>query len=106
MTRRVLVAAGAVAVVAAAVLLLAPIGADGVSGNAISPLYHDFGWFAYAPLPEHATFDQLRAAGVRVPQDAVATRRREAAAAALVGVALLSAPLVLGRLRRHQTPHR
>ncbi|HET7303538.1 MAG TPA: hypothetical protein VFJ12_03175 [Segeticoccus sp.] len=99
MVRRALVGLGALAVLAAGVLLLVPLRADGVSGNAISPRYSDFGWFSYEPLPEHATIADLRAAGVRAPQDAVADRRREAAVTAAAGATLLGTGVLLHRRR-------
>lgn len=89
MLRRVVLGSGLAAIVVALGLMVAPIRADGVSGNAIAPRYTDFGWFAYEPLPDHPTSDDLRSAGVRVPQDAVAERRRESAAIAAAGLALL-----------------
>ena len=89
---------GAALVVAALAALLWPLRADGLRGNALRPTYGDFGWFAYAPVPDHPTTDDLRAAGVRVPQDAVARQREVAAALAAGGaVLLLGAAVVLRR---------
>lgn len=100
MVRRAFLAAGTAALLAAIILSLVPIGADGVSGNAIRPRYTDVGWFSYAPLPAHPTFAELREAGVRVPQDAVADRRLAIAVIACAGVASLSAGVLTGRRRR------
>lgn len=102
MLRRVVVGSGFAAIVVALGLMVAPIRADGVSGNAIAPRYTDFGWFAYEPLPDHPTSDDLRSAGVRVPQDAVAERRRESAAIAAVGMALLLVAFIAQPRRSRQ----
>jgi hypothetical protein len=88
---------GAAVVVAAAALLLWPLHEEGVTGNALRPSYGDFGWFAYAPVPEHPTTGDLRTAGVRVPQDAVARRREVAAGLAVGGVVLLLGGALLRR---------
>ena len=94
MTRvRLVLLAGASAVVAAAFVALWPLHAAGVSGNALAPRYHAFAWETFAPLPAHPTFAELRRAGVRIPQDVVANRRR---AAAVVLVAGLAVTLALG----------
>lgn len=78
-------------VVAGTVVAAWPLHANGVSGSAIAPRYHDFyaGVYSYRPLPEHVTIAELRRLGVRVPQDAVEERRR--VAAALVSAALVVA---------------
>lgn len=99
MVRRVLLATGLATTATALALLIAPIRAEGVSGNAIAPRYGPFGAFAYKPLPEHPTVNDLHSLGVRVPQDAVAERRRQAAAIAAGGLTLLLAAL-LTRPRR------
>lgn len=103
MVLRGLIAAGVLALVGAVVLMLVPVRADGVSGNAIAPRYSSFGWFSYRPVPQDATIADLRRAGVRVPQDAVADRRSQAAATAVGGVVSLGAGLVLVRRRRAST---
>jgi len=97
MLRRAAVGCGLAAITLALGLMLAPIRADGVSGNAITPKYTGFGWFAYEPLPEHPTISDLRAAGVRVPQDAVASRRWLAATVATAGLAALAAGVLMSR---------
>lgn len=104
MVRRVFLALGTAAVVAAVVLMVTPVGAEGVSGNAISPRYSDFGWVSYTPLPEDSTLADLRAAGVRVPHDAVAARRYEAGGAFAGGLVLLAVALLLSRPRRSEVP--
>jgi hypothetical protein len=72
-----------VALAGALVVLLWPLHANGVSGTALLPRYHDFGWVAYdgpsLPADRPLTLDDLRHAGVRVPQDVVERRRRIAA---------------------------
>jgi len=89
MTQRVSALALALAgVVAGLVIALWPLHANGVTGNALVPRYHDFGWYAYQPMPEHVTVAELRRAGVRVPQDVVEQRRRLAASLAAAGLIL------------------
>lgn len=100
MLRRVVLGCGIAAIAVALGLMAAPIRAQGVSGNAIAPQYSGFGWFSYEPLPEHPTIKDLRSAGVRVPQDAVAERRWEAAIIAAAGVAALSTGMLMGRRRQ------
>lgn len=85
--------------VAAVAVLLWPIHANGVTGNAVRPHYEDYGWFAYAPTPEHPTTDDLRAGGVRVPQDVVAARRHLAAGIAAAGVVVTGAGVGVRRRR-------
>lgn len=103
MVRRGFLAAGTAALFAAVILALVPIGAEGVAGNAIRPRYTNFGWFAYAPMPEHPTAADLREAGLRPPQDAVTDRRLTVAVIAGAGIASLAAGLIIGRKRRLQT---
>ena len=100
--RRTAVLTGIASLLAAAVLALLPLTADGVSGNALRPEYGSSGWFAYAPLPPEPTLDELRAAGVELPQDAVARRRGGVAVLGLAGVVLLG----VGTLRRGSGPRR
>lgn len=88
---------GAALLAGAAAVLLWPLRAEGVRGSALRPSYGDLGWFAYGPLPEHPTTDDLRAAGVVVPQDAVTRRREVAGAIAVGGVLLLVAGAALRR---------
>jgi hypothetical protein len=97
--RRLALLPAALAVAAAAVLLW-PLDANGVTGNALRPDYRHFGWFAYAPIPEHPTTDDLRDAGVRVPQDVVDDRRHLAAALGATGLALACGGLVVRRAVR------
>ena len=97
MLRRVLLGCGVAAIALALGLMVAPITASGVSGNAFAPKYIGFGWFAYEPLPAHPTTSDLRSAGVRVPQDAVAGRRRAAAIIGTAGLAALLAGVLVGR---------
>lgn len=78
-------------------IALWPISGDGVSGNAIRPHSSDFGWFAYSPLPIHPSPSDLRRAGVTVPHDLVAVRRRNAALLAALGVAVVAAGLPFRR---------
>jgi len=80
------IAPGLGGVAGAVGLLLWPLNSEGIGGNAITPHYRDFGWFSYAPLPDHPSRDDLRRAGVTVPDDAVAERRRDAAVAAGLGM--------------------
>jgi hypothetical protein len=94
---------GGLAIIAAVVLALAPLGHQGVSGSAIHPRYQGFGWFSYAPMPEHATVSELRAAGVQVPayvdssRHAVTERRWLVGVLAGVGVVLVATGLMVRR---------
>lgn len=98
MVRRALLASGTLGLLAAVVLALAPV--DGVSGNALSPASSDFGWFAYEPLPDRPTVDDLRRAGVPVPQDAVADRRVLVGTIGGAGLLALAAGVLLTRVQR------
>jgi hypothetical protein len=82
LARRTATLCGTAALVVAGVLALAPMSAEGVSGNALRPQYGSFGWFAYALLRAEATPEDLRTAGVDQPQDAVAWRRATVAVSA------------------------
>jgi hypothetical protein len=93
-------APGLAAVAAAATVLVWPLDANGLSGNALRPQYSDFGWFAYGPLPDNPSTADLRRAGVAVPQDVVTHRRQVSAGVGLVGLALMGGSLV--RLRRRR----
>jgi hypothetical protein len=77
-----------------------PMHGNGVSGTALRPHYSDFGWFAYAPLPENPSTADLRKAGVAVPEDVVSHRRHVASGFGLVGLALVGGSYV--RLRRRR----
>jgi hypothetical protein len=89
---RLAVTAALLGVVAALVLGLWPLRGPGIHGSAITPhLSHEFGFYTYStvPLPEHPTNAQLRAAGLVLPQDRLATRRRETATTAAVSLIVL-----------------
>jgi hypothetical protein len=88
---------GVMVVTGAAVLLLWPLHANGLSGTAARPHYSAFGWAGYAPLPTHPTPAVLREAGVTLPSDVVVTRRRQAAAVGGAGLALAAAGVVAAR---------
>ncbi len=92
-----MIALGQAGVAGGIVLAFWPIHHNGVSGNAITPHYGDFGWFAYAPLPAHPSLEDLRRGGVTVPQDVVAERRRGAAVVAAAGVTAVAAGLLSHR---------
>lgn len=94
------VGAGLAGISAACVLALLPMTGNGVTGNAVHPHYGDFGWSAYAPVPDNPTAADLRAAGVRLPQDRVARRRQVAATAGALGVALCAGGAAARRRRR------
>lgn len=82
-------------------VLIWPLHANGVTGNALRPHYGDFGWFTYAPLPSgEVSTDALRAAGVRMPQDAVRDRRHAAEGCVGLGLLLLGAGAVSARRGR------
>ena len=99
--RRAVLLTGVAGLVAAAALAVWPLSADGAAGNALRPQYGSFGWTAYAPLPEDASLDDLRAAGVDLPQDVVAGRRTAVAGLGLAGVVLVGSAL-----RRPSGPRR
>jgi hypothetical protein len=95
---------GALAVVAAVVLALVPLHHQGVSGNAVRPAYEQFGWYAYSPMPAHATGSELRAAGAHlsyVPgsRHAVKERRWTVAVLGSVGILLIAGGLCVRRGR-------
>ncbi|HTZ43435.1 MAG TPA: hypothetical protein VMB79_06195 [Jatrophihabitans sp.] len=96
---RVTLAAGLALFLAAVVVLLWPLRADGVTGSALRPHYAGFGWTTFVPLPPHPTEADLRAAGVPLPQDAVAHRRHVARALGLPGLALTAAGVILWAVR-------
>jgi hypothetical protein len=77
------VAAGAVALG----LALWPLHSNGLRGNAIAPRYSTYvGFYSLTPLPAHPTKADLRRAGVTLPRDRVANRRRDAGTLAAVGI--------------------
>ena len=81
---------GIAAVVAAVLLLLWPLNEPGVTGTPLAPHYRPFGWNSYVSLPEHPKLDELRRAGIPLPQDAVHRRHVESGAAAAIAVAGLA----------------
>lgn len=84
--RRLLLGVGLVGVLTGVALLLWPLDATGVTGSALRPHFHDLGWVTAHPMPVHPSRQQLRAAGIAVPQDAVHRRRAVSGAAFGVGV--------------------
>lgn len=74
--RWVMLTAGFAAVVVGVVLFLWPLHGSGLSGNAIRPHYRPFGWVTTSPVPAHPSLDDLRRAGVAIPQDIVNRRSR------------------------------
>lgn len=87
-------AAGLTAVAVGIVLFLWPLHGSGLSGNAIRPHYGTFGWATYVPMPAHPTLDDLRHAGITVPQDIVRARRRTAGIVTAAGVAVVVIALI------------
>jgi len=94
--RRITLLLGLALLVAAAVLMLWPLHANGVSGNALRPHYSGFGWYSYVSLPPHPTHADFVRAGITVPQDVVHDRRVLSAAIGAGGAVLL---LVAGVVR-------
>lgn len=97
-------AAALLTAAAAIAILLWPLHANGVTGSALMPHYSEyFGFTTFKPLPDPATNDDLRRAGVRLPIDVV-WHRRHIAIGLLSGAAALGAAgvtvLVVGRRRR------
>lgn len=100
--RWALLAAGGLLVLAAVLVLVWPLRANGLSGSALNPHYREFGFTSYLPLPERPTHAQLRAAGLVLPQDVVERHRHWAELLAAVGAALLLTVLIsLRRPRPH-----
>jgi hypothetical protein len=85
---------------AGAAALLAPLHANGVSGNALRPHYSDFGWFADTLVTANPTRSDLEAAGVVFPQQRVADRRHAAEGLGGLAVLTLSGGLLARRTRR------
>jgi hypothetical protein len=103
--RVVLSVAALALVVSASLVVLWPLSATGVSGSALTPRYHDFGFWSFEPLPRYATTTDLRHAGIRLPQDVVAHRRHIAdglAWGAVASVVVLSAA-AFAEYRRRRT---
>ena len=89
LARRVAVTLGLALIVAAAVLMVWPLHANGVRGNALQPRYTSFGWYSYAAVPARPTHADFIRAGITVPQDVVHDRRVLSAELAGGGVVLL-----------------
>jgi hypothetical protein len=87
-------AAGLVAVAVGVVLFLWPLHGSGLSGNALRPHYGEFGWTTYVLMPAHPTLDDLRHAGITVPQDIVKARRRTAGIVTAAGLAAVVIALI------------
>jgi hypothetical protein len=97
-------AAGLLTAAVAVTVLLWPLHANGVTGSALMPHYSEyFGFMTTRPIPDPATNDDLRRAGVRLPIDVV-WHRRHIAIGLLGGAAALGAAgatgLIVGRRRR------
>ncbi len=74
---RIAIAVGLAGVVAAGVIGLWPLRANGVTGSALRPHYSEyFSVYSLRPLPDRPTPADFRRAGVRLPIDAVHDRRR------------------------------
>lgn len=97
LTARILAAAAATAAAVAVLAMVWPFSHPGVSGTAFAPHYSGFGWYTYSPLPANPSLDDLRHAGVSVPQDEVYRRRTEAEIAAAVAATALSSAWFLRR---------
>ena len=96
--RRILAVLGLLLLATAAALMLWPLHADGVRGNAFRPRYTSFGVEAYAPLPTHPTHADFVRLGITPPHDVVHDRRVLSAGIAGGGaVLLLSAALLPSR---------
>jgi hypothetical protein len=87
----------AVAVLAVAlVLALWPLHSNGLRGDAIAPRYSRYvGFYSYAPLPAHPTEADFRRAGITLPRDRVANRRRDAGTLAAVGILVIGIGVTL-----------
>lgn len=103
--RSLAAALGLALLAGAAVLMLWPIDANGVSGNAFRPRYTSFGVDSYAPLPAHATRADFVRLGITWPHDVVHDRRVFAAGTAAGGAVLAVAAVALWRRRpEHEAP--
>ena len=100
---RLLALLGAAGAVAGIVVLLWPLHASDVRGNALAPKYVEFGFASYQAWPAHPTGNQLRAVGVPVPQDAVRHRRLAAAITEASGLALAGGAFGAYHLARRRT---
>jgi hypothetical protein len=94
-------------ILAACILLLWPLHANGVSGSDLRPHYSRyFGFNTSVLLPSNPTHDDLRRAGVRLPVDVVWHRRHIAEAmAGSGGLVLLIAtwPVTTSATRRRRS---
>jgi hypothetical protein len=93
-TGRLVAVLGVATAVAGVVLVLWPLHADGLRGNALLPRYSGFGWYSYTPMPARVTMTDLRRAGVRTPYDVVDERRRLAGGIVAGGLVLAGAVAV------------
>jgi len=98
--RRLVAVLGLALLAAAVAVMLWPLHANGVSGNAFQPHYSDFGRYSYVSLPAHPTHADFVRAGITVPQDVVRDRRLLAAAVAGAGLVLLIAAALLRPARK------
>ena len=81
---------GACTILAACLVMLWPLRANGVSGTALRPHYSEYlGFNTPISLPLNPTNDELRHAGVRLPRDVVWHRRHIAEALLGSGVVVL-----------------
>jgi hypothetical protein len=90
-------------VAAAAAVLLWPLSGLGVSGNALKPHYSRefvFGVSTYEPLPKNPSARDLRRAGIVLPKDRVADRRRQAAEVLAAGLIVTLSGLLVEAGRR------
>ena len=90
----VLVGAALVAFAAAVVLALGPLSGRGLSGSAASPVYGEYSFVVVGDVSATPSPDELRAAGVVLPEDVVAERRRLALGAGAVSALLAVAGVV------------
>ena len=97
--RRVLSVLGLAALAAAIALMLWPIHADGVSGDALQPHYRSFAVEANQPLPAHPTRADFVRVGLTWPHDVVNNRRVLSASIAGGGAVLLLATVWLRKRR-------
>jgi hypothetical protein len=95
---RTLVGLGAAAVAVALTLALWPLHSNGLRGNAIAPRYSTYiGFYSYTPLPAHPTEADFRRAGITLPRDRVANRRRDAGVVTAVGIIVTGIGLTMHR---------